>query len=71
MDEEKKYRLDKTAFQAMCVEEADDYMRNYKSYNWKERLMVSFYLTSLAYGFNMDNPPSMDKTLFTIEKRSV
>jgi hypothetical protein len=68
MGEEKKYRLDKTAFQAMSVEEADDYMRNYKSYNWKERLKVSFYLTSLAYRFNMDNPPSMDKTLFRIEK---
>lgn len=26
-DDSKKYRLDKTAFQAMTVQEADDYMR--------------------------------------------
>ncbi len=62
--EHKKYKLDKTAFQAMSVEEADNYMRDYKQYNWKERLRISFYLTSLAYGFDISNPPKMDKTIF-------
>ncbi len=68
-DERKKYRLDKTAFQAMSVEEADDYMRDYRNYNWKERLKVSFYLTSLAYGFDINHPPKMDKTIFSISKQ--
>ena len=70
MGEEKKYRLDKTAFKAMTVQEADDYMRNYREYNWKERLRVSFYLTSLAYGFDIESPPQMDKTVFSIEKEN-
>ena len=66
----KKYRLDKTAFQAMIVQEADDYMRDYRNYNWKERLTVAYYLTSLAYGFDINNPPKMDKTVFIALKQS-
>ena len=64
----KKYRLDKTAFRAMTVQEADDYMRDYRKYNWKERLKISYYLTSLAYCFDINNPPKMDKTVFTALK---
>lgn len=67
-DESKKYKLDKTVFQAMTVKEADDYMRDYRKYNWKERVQISFYLTSLAYGFDINNPPRMDKTIFYIAK---
>ena len=71
MDESsKKYRLDKTVFQAMTVEEADDYQRNYRKYNWKERLKISFYLTSIAYKFDINNPPKMDKTVFQASKQS-
>jgi hypothetical protein len=66
MAENKKYKLDKTAFQAMTVEEADDYMRDYRNYHWKERLKISFFLTSLAYGFDVNNPPQMDKTIFNV-----
>ncbi len=69
-DNNKKYRLDKTVFQAMSVEEADDYMRDYRNYSWKERLKVSFFLTSLAYGFDVNNPPKMDKTIFSTSKQS-
>ena len=69
-DDSKKYRLDRIAFQAMTVQEADDYMRDYKKYNWKERLKVSHYLTSLAYGFDINNPPKMDKSVFIALKRS-
>jgi hypothetical protein len=69
-DDSKKYRLDKTAFQAMTVQEADDYMRDYRKWNWKERLKISFYLTSLAYGFDINHPPKMDKTVFISLKHS-
>lgn len=66
----KKYRLDKTIFQAMTVQEADDYMRDYRAYDWRERLKISYYLTSLAYGFDVDDPPKMDKTSFIALKQS-
>lgn len=65
-----KYRLDKTVFQAMTAQEADDYMRNYREYNWKERLKVAFYLTSLAYKFDINDPPKMDKTVCIALKQS-
>ena len=64
------YRLDKTAFKIMSFEEADNYMRDYKKYTWQERLSISLYLTSIAYKFDLDNSPRLDKNFFRIIKRS-
>lgn len=69
-DASTKYRVDKTAFQAMTVQESDDYMRIYRNNGWKERLKTSFYLTSLAYSFDINNPPKMGKTFFLASKQS-
>ena len=68
MAKPKKYRMDKTAFKLQTVEEADDAMRNYVNHSVKERLEIAYYLTSVAYKFDMDNPPRMDKTAFCIKK---
>ncbi len=62
------FRLDKTAFQAMTVEEADDYQRDYKNHSVKQRLEIALYLTSIAYNFDINNPPRMDKTVFSKDK---
>ncbi|MBK8953425.1 MAG: hypothetical protein IPM85_15355 [Chitinophagaceae bacterium] len=62
------YRMDKTAFRLQTVEEADEAMRNYHNHSIKERLEIAFYLTSVAYKFDMNNPPRMDKTAFCIKK---
>ena len=62
------YRLDKTAFQAMTVQEADDYQRDYRIYSVEKRLEIALYLTSMAYQFDFHNPPRMDKTMFQTEK---
>lgn len=64
----KKYRMDKTAFKLQTFEEADDAMRDYSSYSMQERLRIYWYLTSIAYKFDLDNPPRMDKTVFQIKK---
>jgi hypothetical protein len=64
----KKYRMDKTAFKLQTVEEADDAMRDYTNHTPKQRLEIAYYLTSIAYKFDMDNPPRMDKTAFRIKK---
>ena len=60
--------MDKTAFKIQTVEEADDAMRNYTNHSAKERLEIAYYLTSIAYRFDMENPPRMDKTAFRIKK---
>ena len=62
------YRLDKTSFQAMTVQEADDYQRDYRIYSVEKRLEIALYLTSMAYQFDFHNPPRMDKTMFQTEK---
>lgn len=70
MDEKaKKYRLDKTSFQLMNVEEADHSMRYYKEISWKERLSISYFLTGMAYSFDLDNPPRLNKAIFNIKKK--
>ena len=63
-----KYRMDKTAFKIQTFEEADDAMRDYLSHSIQERLGIAYYLTSLAYRFDMEHPPRMDKTIFSIKK---
>lgn len=63
-----KYRMDKTTFKVQTFEEADDAMQDYSSYSMQERLRIYWYLTSIAYKFDLDNPPRMDKTVFRIKK---
>ncbi len=60
------YKLDRTAFKAMTAEEADQYQRDYSKETLEERLEIALYLTSIAYNFDMKNPPGMDKTLFSV-----
>ena len=64
----KKYRMDKTAFKLQTVEEADDAMRDYTNHSIQERLRIYWYLTSIAYKFDLENPPRMDKTVFQMKK---
>lgn len=64
-----KYRMDKTAFIVQTFEEADDAMRDYSGHSMQERVRIYWYLTSIAYKFDLDNPPRMDKTVFRIKKR--
>ncbi len=63
----KKYRMDKTAFKIQTFEEADDAMRDYSNFSLKERLRIYWHLTSIAYKFDLDHPPRMDKTVFQIK----
>ncbi|MBL7741694.1 MAG: hypothetical protein JNK14_20920, partial [Chitinophagaceae bacterium] len=55
--------MDKTAFKIQTFEEADDAMRDYSNFSLKERLRIYWHLTSIAYKFDLDNPPRMDKTV--------
>lgn len=65
----KEYKFDRTAFKASTVEEADEDMRNYKNLSPKQRLKLAGYLISIAYNFNLNDPPKMDKTIFSMDKR--
>ncbi len=43
-------------------------MREYSNHTCQERLRIYWYLTSIAYKFDLDNPPRMDKTVFGMRK---
>ena len=61
----KEFRLDRTSFQAMTLEEADKAMSDYSHLTWQERLAVASYLNSVAYNFPLNDPPVMDRTVCT------
>jgi len=62
-----EYRLDRTAFKAQNAKEAvESQSEYYKSLTWQERLRVANYLNSIAYNYPENNPPKMDKTVFSV-----
>jgi hypothetical protein len=61
------YKLDRNSFKQQSFQEAAVHAGTYKKLSVTERLRIAFYLISVAYQFNMNNPPRMDKTIF--EKR--
>jgi hypothetical protein len=61
MDE---FKLDRTAFKAQTIREAADHAQVYSKMTWQERLRVAAYLNSVAYNYDLHNPPRMDKTKF-------
>lgn len=62
--------MDKTAFKIQSFEEADDAMQDYSRFSLQERMRIYWHLTSIAYKFNLDSPPRMDKTFFCIKRRN-
>ena len=62
------YRLDKTIGKAQTFKEADNNRDFWLQKDVKERLRAAWYLISCAYGFELDNPPRLDKTAFSSRK---
>ena len=66
-----QFRLDRTKFKMQSFEEADHQMEYWQTKTVNERLAAAFYLNSVAYQFDINNPPRMDKTVFSMRKHSV
>lgn len=41
----------------------------YKTLTWQERLRIANYLNSVAYIFPENDPPRLDKTVFSVRSR--
>lgn len=65
----KQYTLDKTTFKAMSAEEASNDQYHWSGKSLSERLEASYYLNSIAYDFDRDHPPVMDKSAFELIRR--
>ena len=61
-----QYRLDKTTFQAMSFNEADNHYGYWKSKSLKERWDAGAYLSMQMYGCDKHTP--IDKTVFSCRK---
>ncbi|NOT37281.1 MAG: hypothetical protein HOP11_07865 [Saprospiraceae bacterium] len=57
-------RIDRSFFQALSAEESDKIQTDYSQESYEVRLEVAYYLTSIAYGFDVNDPPRIDKTQF-------
>jgi hypothetical protein len=64
------FKLDRTAFKAQTLKEAANHATTYKKLSWQERLKVATYLNSVAYNFDLNNPPKMDRTKFSAKSIS-
>lgn len=64
------FRLDRTAFKAQTKVEAANHAAAYKKLTWQERLEIVAYLNSVAYNFDLNNPPKMDRTKFSAKSIS-
>ncbi|MEO6290489.1 MAG: hypothetical protein ABIO76_11235 [Ginsengibacter sp.] len=64
----KNYSLDKTAFKAMTLREADNHYGYWKNKTLKERLEAACYLINQFYGTTPQTP--VDKTVFTKRKHA-
>ena len=59
-----RFKLDRSANKAQTIQEAADQTAEYKKLSWLERLEIAAYLNSVAYNFDVNNPPRMDRTKF-------
>ncbi|HFA50132.1 MAG TPA: hypothetical protein ENJ95_14070 [Bacteroidetes bacterium] len=61
-------RLDRTRFKIQSFQEADDQHQYWLTKTPVERLQAAYYLISVAWGFDINNPPRLDRTKFSMRK---
>lgn len=65
---EGKFKLDRTAFHAGTHSETESYYAKTQPKTLKERLEAANYLNSIAFQFDLQNPPRMDRSVFSMRK---
>ena len=62
---------DLPAFDARAAVEAEKNQHgDYKTLTVRERLIVANYLNSIKYGYPENEPPRMDKTVFSMRSQN-
>ena len=65
-----RFKFDRTAFKAQTMKEAANHAKEYQKLSWQDRLKVAAYLNSIAFNFDINNPPRMDRTKFSTKSIS-
>jgi hypothetical protein len=56
--------MDRTAFKPQTMAGAAIHSEYYKKMTWQERLTITTFLNSIAYQFDVNNPPKMNRNIF-------
>ncbi|RYC67470.1 hypothetical protein EQG79_25550 [Spirosoma sordidisoli] len=64
------YRLDRSAFHAGTFEQTEQYHMACQPTAYADRLRVAAYLNSVAYRYDPDKPPRLDRTAFSARKHT-
>lgn len=64
-----EFRLDRTAFWAGKHEDNEERIKNFwHNQSASDRLRAACYLNSVAYNYDINNPPKVDRTIFSMRK---
>ncbi len=63
------FRLDRNVFKGQTAEEAANHKKIYQGLSWQDRLKIAAYLNSIAFRYDPENPPRMDRTRFAAKSR--
>jgi hypothetical protein len=62
-------KVDRTAFKRQTLGEASHTLGYWIQQSFEKRLQAANYLNSVAYNFDVNDPPRLDKSAFTIRQR--
>jgi hypothetical protein len=65
-----EYRLDRGHFQMLTLQEADTEWTDHTEMDWKQRLRLTLYLNSIAYGYAGKEVPGIDRNIFEARKQT-
>lgn len=64
------FRLDRTSFHMGTHAETERYHAAHEPATMAERLRAAAYLTSVAFGYDLANPPRLDRTTCSARQHS-
>jgi hypothetical protein len=65
------FKLDRNSFSMHSLEEKTPARAYWVLKTNEERLAAAFYLNSVAYNFDINNPPRLDRTVFSARKHKI
>jgi hypothetical protein len=65
-----EFRLDRTAFHAGTHEETERYHARNQPKTMAERLQAAAYLNSVAFNYDLNNPPRLDRMAFSARRHT-
>jgi len=59
------FKLDRNTCTPQTMQESANHKRFYAQKTWQERLSITAFLNSVAFKFDVNNPPRMNRSHFS------